>query len=88
MGEISLHQRVVLSRVPDDDAYWTSDIAWDARKSTSSTHTALRRLQERGLVEAVAGGGGTGPRSWRRTDAGRAEMNCPRTEPATRGEEG
>lgn len=62
----------VLSKVRDDDAYWTSDIAYDAGHATHQIRPILKRLAALGLVEVVVEGSKGLPTSWRRTPAGRA----------------
>lgn len=65
---------LVLRKTPERDAYWTSDIAYDARLTTTWARRSLERLALNGLVEVVAPGGKGYPASWRRTDAGRAAL--------------
>lgn len=65
--------RRVLSKVasiPNGDAYWTSDIAYDARLDTAKTRRELQELKRLGYVEVVAEGGQGYPTSWRVTPSG------------------
>lgn len=77
MGNLTPTMRAVLLVVRDDDAYWTSDIAHDARMTTKAAHSYLKRLERADLVERVVRGGMSGlggPTSWRRTPAGRTAL--------------
>lgn len=66
---------LVLSKVKDDDAYWTSDIAHDAGMKTAAVHTILKRLEWANLVERIVKGGMGHPTSWRRTPLGRSVLS-------------
>lgn len=61
----------VLRNVRDDDAFWTSDIAYDAGLHTTTCRSILKDLEAAGLVERVIKGN---PISWRRSTAGRAAL--------------
>ncbi len=62
----------VLRNVRDDDAYWTSDIAHDARVETITCRKVLKELEAKVLVERIKKGN---PISWRRTVFGRAALS-------------
>jgi DNA-binding MarR family transcriptional regulator len=61
--ELTETERQVLLCVHENDAYWTSDIAKDARMSTAQTRRVLQRLEEYGEIERIVKGN---PTSWRR----------------------
>lgn len=63
-NELTEIEYQVLRAVPKNEAYWTSDIAHDARMSTAQTRRVLLQLEEYGEVERVVKGI---PTSWRRT---------------------
>ncbi len=64
-------ERRVLAKMSSSDAYWTADIAYDARmRTTGAARTQLEKLQKKGLVEKGVQGAAGKPSSWRRTDAG------------------
>ncbi len=73
--KLSADECRVLSKVRDYDAYWTSDIAYDARmRTTGAARSVLDRLLKQGLVEKVVVGAAGKPSSWRRNSAGRAAL--------------
>lgn len=79
MGEkLTDFDLAVLRKVPDRDAFWTSDIAYDARIRTSEARSSLKRLEKAGFVQVVSPGGQGYPASWRRTEAGRAALSSER----------
>lgn len=61
-----------VARIPDGDAYWTSDVAYDCRLQTDKTRRELTELARLGYVERVVQGGKGLPTSWRITEPGRA----------------
>ena len=66
----------VLAKMSEDDAYWTADIAYDARmRTTGAARTQLEKLLKKGLVERVVQGASGKPSSWRRTAAGTAALS-------------
>lgn len=70
MAKITVSHRSVLSHVKDDDAYWTSDIAWASRLMTKQCLKLLKEAEAEGLVKRIVPGGYGRPSSWLRTPAG------------------
>lgn len=69
-------ERRVLAKMSASDAYWTADIAYDARmRTTGAARTQLEKLLKKGLVEKVVQGAAGKPSSWRRTAAGTAALS-------------
>ena len=68
---ITAEMRAVLGKVRDDDAFWTSDIAYDCRMQTAPCRRKLIVLEREGYVERVVKGN---PTSWRRTKRGLAAL--------------
>ena len=80
MSELTEDERHILAKMSASDAYWTADIAHDARmRTTGAARSHLDKLLKRGLVEKVVQGAAGKPSSWRRTEAGTLAISEPRS---------